>query len=681
MIQPHSAETPPPTRALWVGATAGYLLLACAVTWPLPLHLTTHLLGDTAGDLGVYVWSLWVFSHEVVQHGHLPFSTDHLFADAGGVDVALHNYTPIIGVLGMPLLPLLGVVGTFNVLLLASIAASGLGVFGLGRQIGLRDLPAWCAGAVFVASPVLVARQTAHSSLVLAAPLPLFLWCLFRVLESKRQRDAMAVGALVAIATYADAYYGIYCVLMGLVVLTSRYLTLEARQGRGTGARVIARAANAVMALGGVVVASRLLGLTSVGTGSWVLSFRTLYTPMLVLVAALAVRAGLTWRVSAQRTRVPELRALLPHGMAAVATTLVVLLPMLIGVGVGWVSGRLPRTPVYWRSSPRGVDLLSALVPNPNLEWLAPWIRQAFLPPQGDAFPEFVGSCTLVGLALIALAARSGVLSRFWVGFTVFFGTLALGPFMHVAGINTQMIGPWALLRYVPVIGMARSPSRLAVVATLGCALLVGYALQHFWFRPDARRRVRIVTGALLAFELLPVPRTLHSAAVPDAYRFIANDPRQGSVLELPGGVRDGTSSLGDFSPATMFFQTAHERPILGGYLSRVSEQVRDASRRDPVLGTLYTLSEGRSPAPIDDMERAVARERFLSRTCLAFVVVDLMRATPELRMFARDTLRLERVFADPRYEVLVPVDPPACLAPHQPERHRVAFSGGGQSQ
>ena len=42
-------------------------------------------------------------------------------------------------------------------------------------------------------------------------------------------------------------------------------------------------------------------------------------------------------------------------------------------------------------------------------------------------------------------------------------------------------------------------------------------------------------------------------------------------VLNLPFGFRDGEWSQGDFSAATQFFQTVHEKPLIGGYLSRIS--------------------------------------------------------------------------------------------------------------
>src|SRR5262245_2312880 len=208
---------------------ASFIALACGLTWPLVLHLRTHLLGDPTGDTGVYVWNLWIFRHELLRHGHLPFSTDHVFSYTGGSDFALHNYTPIAGLLGAPLISLIGVVAAFNVVMIALIAVTGFSTFLLARQLGLSRFAAWTAGAVFIASPVLTARQTAHFSLVIAAPLPLFLWALLRTFETGRIRDAVVVRAVCAAASYADAYYSIYCVLMGVFVVFWRYTRVAVR--------------------------------------------------------------------------------------------------------------------------------------------------------------------------------------------------------------------------------------------------------------------------------------------------------------------------------------------------------------------------------------------------------------------------------------------------------------------
>lgn len=652
----------------------GYVLLACTITWPLPLRLKTHLLGSPEGDTGVYVWNLWIFRHEWLRHARLPISTDHVFAYTGGADFSLHNYTPIAGLFALPLIGPLGVVAAYNVVLILFVALSGAGVFLLARRLGLASVWAWLAGAVFAASPLFVARTSAHLSLVTAAPLPLFLWALLRTFESRRVRDAVLVGALVAVASYADAYYGIYCVLMGAFVVAGRFLVWS--RGSATALRIV-RFVDVLIAVLAALVAWRLLnGGTDVVIGTVKIHLQTLYNPALALVVLAALRWWLTFRPSVQvhdpEAALPRLRRL---AAVAVAACLVVMLPVIVGLAMRYVDGRLPGTETFWRSSPRGVDALAYVVPNPNHPWFGDVTRRWFLPPRLDAFPELVASFSLVALLAIAIAARRRWLPRFWIAFTAFFAILSLGPFVHVAGINTFIIGPWALFRYVPVIGMARSPSRFAIVAALGLSLLFAMALQELWRRRTAAGRAGVVAIVfVLAVELLPAPRPLHSAAVPPVYDMVAasgSSPEDSAhLLELPTGVRDGTSSLGNFSPAAPFFQTRHRRPMIGGYLSRVSGARKQTHASLPMLRALFTLSEGR-PLPEDWAREAVAfRDTFLRRSCVRFVVLDKRKASAELQAFAVEALRLARVHEDATHVLFTPIDPPPC-DPAQARRRR----------
>jgi hypothetical protein len=238
---------------------------------------------------------------------------------------------------------------------------------------------------------------------------------------------------------------------------------------------------------------------------------------------------------------------------------------------------------------------------------------------------------------------------------------LALGPFIQVAGLNTLIPMPWSVLRYVPILGLVRSPGRFAVLATMCLVVLLAQALAHLGRRyPERRRQILLGTAVLLAFELAPVPRTLYSAAIPALYQTIAQDPRpQIRVLELPVGVRDGTSSMGNFTARTQYFQTAHGKAIIGGYLSRVSAKRRLDVSRAPVLNALFALSEGRPLTPEQD---AAARERadeFLRRSRLGYVVIDETRASPELMAFATDLLGLSLVTREGPMSLYVPRVPP----------------------
>jgi hypothetical protein len=350
----------------------------------------------------------------------------------------------------------------------------------------------------------------------------------------------------------------------------------------------------------------------------------------------------------------------------AVTACLVALLPPLVGIARAFLTDQLPGTEIFWRSSPRGVDALAYLVPNPNHAWFGDRTRQWFMPPnEPNWYPEFVGSFSLVAWAVIALGAWLRVLPSFWVAFTALFAWLSLGPFLHVAGINTYVPGPWTFLRYVPVIEMARSPSRFAVVAVLGLSLLFAFAVEGLQRRlGGTRRRTAALLGLALALalELVPAPRRVYPASVPGIYdRVAVTDDESGRLLDLPVGIHDGTSPVGRFDAASLYFQTQHRRPMIGAYLSRVSRQSKEEHLRSPMLRALFELSEGREPSTELLSEARASRDAFLRRSCIRFVVVDTRQASAALRGFATDALRLTPVAEGPSYVLLAPVDPPAC--------------------
>jgi hypothetical protein len=350
--------------------------------------------------------------------------------------------------------------------------------------------------------------------------------------------------------------------------------------------------------------------------------------------------------------------------MVSLAVCLTLLTPLIAGIVVRLIESRMPETDLYWRSSAPGVDMLGYFVPNPMHPWFGTVTRSWLATDVG--FPEFVASFSLGGLIVIAAGAAMRVLPRAWVAFTAIFALLSAGPFLHVAGVNTHVPGLWAFLRYVPIIGLARSPSRFAVLAVLGLSILFACSLAA------VLRRVRPVFVAalllVLMLELVPAPRVLYSAEVPDVYKLIAaTNDEAGRVLEIPTGVRDGVSSIGKIDAASQYFQTRHHRPMVGGYVSRVSKWRMGENRGSPVLGAIFEFSEGRTPGK-DLLARARAgRDAFLRRTCVRFVLVKKRRASEELQRFAREGLKLTPVHEDADYQLLTPVDPPTC----SPRRRR----------
>jgi len=59
---------PSPSWRCHALALTAYAAAAVLFTWPLVLHLGTHVTGPPTGDTGVYLWNIWVFQHELLDH-------------------------------------------------------------------------------------------------------------------------------------------------------------------------------------------------------------------------------------------------------------------------------------------------------------------------------------------------------------------------------------------------------------------------------------------------------------------------------------------------------------------------------------------------------------------------------------------------------------------------------------
>ncbi len=491
--------------SLHLAAVLGYAVVAVAFSWPLLPNAATHLTGDPGGDTGVYVWNQWVFEEGLLVERRNPLTTERIFSlTPRPVDLTQHNYTLFLNLVALPLIGWLGPVASFNLVYLLMVVLTAWVTFVLARRVTEgATTEAWLAGLAFAWAPVLTARSTGHFSLVAAAPLAAFLWALHRVERSQRLSDSVLAGVIVAWAAFCDAYYAVYCLMMASIYVTSRLLRLQWRptwkQGPGTWVLDLC------ILLAGGLVAGLTLGrgghLDFFGVG---VSIRGLYTPILLTTSLVLIRVLVYLRPQLSIMALPNprsVRAVVGGGLAGA----VLLSPVLYGASQRLFDGTWVSPPTYWRSSPRGVDLLALVTPNPS----HPLMTWAVGNPQAAAPTIFVEYTAALGLVTLAVVLFARWRLRFrhpgLVTFTTLFALMSLGPFIHVAGVNSHVPGPWALLRYVPVIGLARMPTRFAIVAALGLSLLFALALVQINQRwPRQRRRVLLGIGAVLVFELWP---------------------------------------------------------------------------------------------------------------------------------------------------------------------------------
>jgi hypothetical protein len=179
-----------------------------------------------------------------------------------------------------------------------------------------------------------------------------------------------------------------------------------------------------------------------------------------------------------------------------------------------------------------------------------------------------------VGYELLALAV-AGLFFFFYLGkakrppqlgFWLIAGTvfliIALGPELVWNEQPTDLPLPYRLITDLPFGKIARDPSHLANIALLALTLLAGLALQQLLTLLPRPRRFALVSllAIGLAFEYWALPYPLTTMQIPAGYSSLQGS---GAVLDLPMPRRNIQYSK------YMFYQTAHQRPILRAYLSR----------------------------------------------------------------------------------------------------------------
>ena len=640
-------------------ALFGYVCLALVFAWPLPVRMADAMLGLPAGDAGVYVWNLWVFRHELVENHRLPFLTSEILLLNSPVPLALHNYTTFANLLALPLIPLLGVLRTFNVLVLASGVMSGYAMYTYARVRTEDAGAAWIGGVLFGFSPFMSARAAEHFSLTLAAPLPIFGLLMYRIYAAPSLGLACAAGATVAWAFLCDAYYAVYCLLMAAFTATYSVFSMERQTStvRHHWWRSVTELA--IVCVAGLIVGMLLRGGGRVDVWGIRVSFTRLYTPVLILTLLVMVRIWLSIRLRVKH--VSNLSAYAQVAAVAGLVCFVMLSPVLSAVSSPFGERQWINPGVMWRNSAPGVDALAFFAPNP-LHPLFGFLSYHWFESMPGGFNENVVAIPWVALStiLIGIFAWRFRPHRGWVLFTALFAVMAMGPFISISRHLTYLPTPWALLRYLPIVGAARMPTRFSILVTMGVAMMLAMVVQEMRARSQRPRLHTAIVAALLLFELLPAPRVMNDATVPAPYRFIAADPRPVRVLSLPFGLRDGISSRGNYSASSQFYQTVHEKGLVGGYLSRLPGDSIARYRGIRMLRVLMRYSEG---TPVDDELLAAALERGprnVVRFKIGYVVINRERSSAEMIAFAKTAMNLTYILSDGALDLYrTPLAPP----------------------
>jgi hypothetical protein len=223
-MAPHPDESPVSTneperkRQPPAGISAGrelalvslfYLLITTAVTYPMPVRLTTHIPG--AGDAPTMVWDLWGMTRAILDP-QIPLSvTDLIFYPLP--DVANIWTSPASVLISLPLTLTCGHLCSYNLLFLSSFVLAGLFCYLLVRYLTGNRLASFVAGTIFSFSAFHYARGLGHWSLCFIQWIPLCILCLLRLHDRPDLRRTLQFAIVMGVLTLTFSYYWGYFLL------------------------------------------------------------------------------------------------------------------------------------------------------------------------------------------------------------------------------------------------------------------------------------------------------------------------------------------------------------------------------------------------------------------------------------------------------------------------------------
>lgn len=513
-----------------------FLALALVATWPAIGHPAGTVIGDGQSDMWKHLWGYWWFGNALFVEKEIPLFCSLLNYPQGGY---LYFADPLTALMSLPLQGILGLVVSYNLIIVLQLVGGCLAAWLLARDLGLEGPPAVLSGVVYGLSPYALSYCVGSgvSETANLAWLPLYVLFLLRVLRGGTTSDAVAGGVFLFLTAFSCWYYAEFALVLTALVLIfggeARFSDLPLTRRF----RFSQRFGPLAVLLQAVRSQDHALRLRRVG-------------PVALVALALTFPAASTfWQVIHNPFNI-VMPAHAPVRSQETYTSY---------LGDGWWS--------VDQHGNRG---------HFNFATLSGFFR----PGKGNAvvtlsIDRLTRVCYL-GFLVLGLAATGLLLAApgrrwalaFWGGTTAFFLFMSLGPRIYLyPDPSSPSIGSWpylAVYHTFPLFKQVAHPFRMLVVAHLGLALLAGFGLARLRERfPAGPTALFWAASGLVLLETLlvsptPFPMPVASARVPGIYSVIQEIDGRGAVWDFPSE-RPGTMLV---PSEYYYYQTVHGKPI-----------------------------------------------------------------------------------------------------------------------
>jgi hypothetical protein len=503
-------------------------LFYCALTllfaWPVIANLSLGTPGHFPVDRNQNLWNFWWVKRSILDF-HNPYQTNFLFYPYG-TSLYLQTFSPYNQVIGLPLQLIFGLIPAYSFIELLAFPLGGLGGFFLGRYLTGNFWGGLLAGLVWSFGPYhYVELRQDQLNLISLQWLPFFMLFMFRLEKATTRPAIIREGLLAALFFFrtimVDYYYASY------------------------------------------------LGL-----------FAGLYWLWKVIGGLAAVRRGQETLKSFGRSLGRfTLKLAGVFSLGALPYT-----PVLLGTIREVTSGRYQLVSGTSNDQVHSADLATVFLPPFHQPWwgngLGLWKSLGLNASEsGDTLNNWGAVISFVPLALAVYALFKLRGLWFWVFNGLFWFLLAFGPNLRINGANTNFPMPYLLLTRLPFLDIGRFPERYMLLAQFSVGILAAFGLtrwleglpkeRRLFYRLGVRPVVAGVVLALAFFEtwpgILPPPDPIVQPAFTKV--IAANNgivPAGKALLELP------VTNHGNPDSPRMLYQIYHQRPITGGYISRI---------------------------------------------------------------------------------------------------------------
>jgi hypothetical protein len=186
-----------------------YLVLTLILLYPFSvLKMGTQLIGD-GGDGWQNLWNLWWVRQSVLSLKN-PYWTNNIYYPYGA-DLMVHTLSPLAGILTIPIQLTLGLVFSYNLLIILSFVLGGFGAYLLAYHITKSRVASFFAGLVFAFSSYHFAWSFGHLNMASIEWTPFYVLFLLKIRHEKSLKNVFYAAIFLTLASLmGDLQYTLF---------------------------------------------------------------------------------------------------------------------------------------------------------------------------------------------------------------------------------------------------------------------------------------------------------------------------------------------------------------------------------------------------------------------------------------------------------------------------------------